>query len=210
MSKISELILKSFLIFITFSYIATADAEVSFGNSKGKVVLVEYFDYNCPVCRAYMPTIHQLAHKNSELKVVQRVIPVFGQSSQIVDRAVLASFFQGKFAQMQRAILSVRDSEKIPSKEVFLIGKSLNLNLRKLYQDMNSDRVKNQLVSNIKSFMKTRQNRVPVIVLYNANSQKQKLTFVGAQSITTLQQAINTLQKHNLSSNHKEFSRDKK
>lgn len=210
MSRLFNLILKLFLIFITFTYIGTANAKVSFGNPHGKVILIEYFDYNCPVCRAYMPTIHALAHRNKDLKIIQRVIPVFGQSSQIVDRAVLASFFQGKFSQMQRAILSVRDRETIPSKEIILIAKSLKLNLRKLYQDMNSNRVKNQLVNNIKDFMKTRQNRVPVIVLYNANSQKQGLTFVGAQSITTLQQAINTLQKNHLSSNHKEFSRDKK
>lgn len=203
-------LIRFFTILLLLTYVGIVNAEVSFGNSKGSIVLVEYFDYNCPVCRAYMPTIQLLVHQNRNLKIIQRVIPVFGQSSQIVDRAVLASFFQGKFVRMQKAILSVKDRETIPAKQVIYIAKSLNINLEKLYRDMNSSQIKQQLVSNIKHFEKTHQNRVPVVVLYNKNNQKQRLVFVGAQSITTLQRAINSLQKHHLSLNHKEFSHDKK
>lgn len=188
--------------------INTANAEVTFGNPKGSIVLVEYFDYNCPVCRSYMPTIDAVARANPDVNVIQRVVPVLARSSQVVDRAVLSAYFQGKFPQMQQAILHISNHETIPPQEVLMIAKALNLDLRQLYQDMNSYRVKQQLVANVKAFEVTHQNRVPVIVLYNVSQPHRRLTFVGTQRLTTLQQAIRALQQNHMSFNHKENSHD--
>lgn len=171
-----------------------ANADVSLGNPKGPIVLVEYFDYNCPVCRHYMPTIDVLAHANPDLKVIQRVVPVLARTSQIIDRAVLAAYFQGKFSLMQQAILQVQDRETIPPQKVLILAKGLKLNLHTLFQDMNSNRIKQQLVTNLKAFEATHQTRVPVMVLYNVKQPNHKIQFVGTQRLTTLQQAIRSLQ----------------
>ena len=172
-----------------------AFAQVSFGNQKGTVTLIEYFDYNCPVCRGYAPTIDALAHKNHNLLVIQRVVPALAPTSSFVDRAVLASYFQGKFAQMQNAILHVSNAETISPKEVAEIARSIGLNLKKLGHDMGSKSINKQIQENLSKWKKFHVRHIPVIVVYPTGHKNLRKEFVGAVPMAHLQTTINQFQK---------------
>lgn len=51
------------------------------GNPKGDVVVVEFFDYNCPACKMMFKGLDELVKKDSNVKVVFKEMPIFGEQS---------------------------------------------------------------------------------------------------------------------------------
>ena len=67
------------------------------GAEKGDVVLVEFFDYACPYCRASNADVARLLSEDKGLKVVWRELPVLGDASVVAARVSLAAAKQGRF-----------------------------------------------------------------------------------------------------------------
>lgn len=65
------------------------------GAADGDVVLVEFFDYNCPFCRQSAADVERLLAEDPKLKVVFREYPVLGEASERFARASLAAAIQG-------------------------------------------------------------------------------------------------------------------
>src|ERR1700761_1110554 len=83
------------------------------GNLTSKVTLVEYGDYECPVCESYFSTVQQVAQKyNAQIKFQFRTLPL----SQIHPnafagaRAAEAADLQGKFWQMHDLLYDQNDA----------------------------------------------------------------------------------------------------
>ncbi len=66
------------------------------GAPDGDVVLVEFFDYNCPFCRQSAADVERLLAEDPKLKVVFREYPVLGEPSERFARASLAAAMQGQ------------------------------------------------------------------------------------------------------------------
>ena len=45
------------------------------GNPDGKVTVVEFFDYNCPYCRAAGPMVTELLQANADVRLVYKEFP---------------------------------------------------------------------------------------------------------------------------------------
>lgn len=67
------------------------------GAEKGDVVLVEFFDYACPYCRASNADVARLLSEDKKLKVVWRELPVLGDASVVAAQVSLAAAKQGRF-----------------------------------------------------------------------------------------------------------------
>jgi protein-disulfide isomerase len=67
------------------------------GAEKGDVVLVEFFDYACPYCRASNADVARLLSEDKKLKVVWRELPVLGDASVVAAQVSLAAARQGRF-----------------------------------------------------------------------------------------------------------------
>ena len=83
--------------------------ETPFGSSwKGakepKVVLVEFYDYACPYCKASNPHVDQLIQENPDLRVVYRELPILGPESVTSARLSLAASQAGRFQQFHDAL----------------------------------------------------------------------------------------------------------
>ena len=81
-----------------------AAIQAPFGNSwkgsaKPDVILVEYYDYACPYCKASNPNLERLIKEDKGLRVVFKELPVLGPDSEIAARFSLAAARAGKFAQ---------------------------------------------------------------------------------------------------------------
>jgi len=74
------------------------------GASKPDVVLVEFYDYACPYCKASNPAIDRLIGEDPGLRVVFRELPILGPDSVTAARLSLAASKAGRFAQFHDAL----------------------------------------------------------------------------------------------------------
>lgn len=61
------------------------------GNPSGDVTLVEFFDYNCPYCKAALGDLQALLKGDAKLRVVLKDLPVLGPESLEAHRVALAA-----------------------------------------------------------------------------------------------------------------------
>jgi protein-disulfide isomerase len=85
------------------------DPEVpALGNPEGDVTLVEYFDYQCPVCRQLHPQLSRAVRDDGRVRLVSKGWPIFGGVSVHAARIALAAKYQGKFAEAHEALFTAR------------------------------------------------------------------------------------------------------
>jgi protein-disulfide isomerase len=74
------------------------------GAEKPEVVLVEFYDYACPYCKASNPHVDQLLREKPGLRVVYRELPILGPDSVVAARLSLAASKAGRFRQFHDAL----------------------------------------------------------------------------------------------------------
>lgn len=74
------------------------------GAEKPEVVLVEFYDYACPYCKASNPHVDQLIREKPGLRVVYRELPILGPNSVEAARLSLAASKAGRFTQFHEAL----------------------------------------------------------------------------------------------------------
>lgn len=72
------------------------DAPV-LGNPKGRITVVEYFDYQCPYCKTSYEMVREVVEQDGKVRLVLKDWPVFGGASVMAAQAVLASAKLGKY-----------------------------------------------------------------------------------------------------------------
>jgi protein-disulfide isomerase len=76
------------------------------GAFKPDVVVVEYFDYNCPYCKKLVPTLKALLAQDSHIGLVYKDWPILGPVSEYAAASALAAGWQGKYLAAHQALLS--------------------------------------------------------------------------------------------------------
>ncbi|WP_333794299.1 DsbA family protein [Hyphomicrobium sp.] len=76
------------------------------GNPDAKVIIVEFYDYNCPYCRSAYPEIKAFIEANPDTKIVLKDIASLGKESEAVARVVIAAAKQGKFAALHDRLMT--------------------------------------------------------------------------------------------------------
>ena len=69
------------------------------GAARPDVILVEFYDYACPYCKASNPHLERLIKEDKGLRVVFKELPILGPDSVAAARVSLAAARAGKFAQ---------------------------------------------------------------------------------------------------------------
>jgi protein-disulfide isomerase len=67
------------------------------GASDADVILVEYFDYNCPFCKKLAPALQGLLKADARVALVYKDWPILGNVSAYAARLALAAGSQGKY-----------------------------------------------------------------------------------------------------------------
>jgi protein-disulfide isomerase len=116
------------------------------GNPKANVTMVEFFDYQCPHCKEMTPQIAQILKNDSNLKIIFKVLPIFGSSSEYAARAGLAASKQGKYITFHEALMNIQTplTEDIVLKTAEQIG----LNTKQLQEDMKSPPIDQEIKQN--------------------------------------------------------------
>ena len=110
------------------------------GNPKGDVTVVEFFDYRCPYCKRSLDQLHQLVRGDPNLRVVFKEYPILGPGSMLASRVAIASSVQGKYLKMHYALMSHRG--QFDEKSVMAIARGEGLDIDRLRADMEKPRVK--------------------------------------------------------------------
>lgn len=77
-------------------------------NPKGKITVVEFFDYRCGYCKAVAPEVMALIRKNPDVRFVFKQMPIFGDVSDDAARIALTPQAKGKGLALYQALMSER------------------------------------------------------------------------------------------------------
>ncbi len=165
------------------------------GNPKGNVTVVEFFDYQCSHCSAMAPVISAVMQANPTVRFVFKDFPIRGPMSEYAARAALAANLQGKYYQMNHALLTT--NEPITKENVIAIAKANGLNTKQLEKDMFSRAVTNQLKSTYQLAQELKLSGTPAFFIgkTNASSLSGVNYVLGEMTQSDLQTAIDQASK---------------
>lgn len=78
------------------------------GNPDGDLTIVEYFDYQCPVCKHFHPDLARVVREDGNIRLISKGWPIFGGASVYAGRMALAAKYQGKFAVAHEALFTAK------------------------------------------------------------------------------------------------------
>jgi protein-disulfide isomerase len=119
-------------------------------NPTGKITLVEFYDLNCPYCRAASTDIADMVDLDTQLRLVLVPFPVLGIASIEASRIELAVAKLGKpqqFYAFHRKVYAQRGTTD--GNRAFDIARGLGLDAKKLIAVGNSDEVTEQMKSHV-------------------------------------------------------------
>jgi protein-disulfide isomerase len=102
--------------------------------------VVEFFDYNCPYCRASIPAVRKffVAHKNARFSFIE--FPIKGPGSTVAARAAMAARKQpDKYVAFHFALMN--QDGPVDEKAVYDVARQNGLNLHRLKADMKSSAI---------------------------------------------------------------------
>jgi protein-disulfide isomerase len=106
------------------------------GPASARTTFVEFFDYNCPYCRASVPAVKKFlaAHKN-DARIAFIEFPIKGPQSTIASRAALAARNQpDKYLALH--FLLMGEKELVTEDVIYADAEKAGLNVNKLRADM--------------------------------------------------------------------------
>jgi len=116
--------------------------EEVLGNPKGKVTLVEFFDYNCPHCRNVVGDLGRLMKANPDLRIVLKDFPILTpQSVEAAHVAIaLRSQFHGdKYWEWHKKLMTRRGL--VGKTQALATAKDMGANMPALAKEMNGPEV---------------------------------------------------------------------
>lgn len=160
------------------------------GNPKGKIIIAEMFDYRCPHCKVMHPVIEQIIKANPDLEVIFIEIPIFGEDSEYIVKASLASMKQNKYAEFHAALLNSKNTLK--KEDILNIAKSIGINIDQLQKDIENKDLDKQIEKNIELAKKMQISGTPAFLIGNLKSKKYDFIY-GQTSLDILQAKINAV-----------------
>ena len=120
--------------------------DPSIGSPDATVTVVEFFDYQCPYCKRMADDLVELAAEDSDLRIVFKEFPVFGDGSTLAARAALAADKQGKYTEFHLALMSLPGA---PSENTITrLADRYGLDNERLRRDMASDEIEAAIQAN--------------------------------------------------------------
>ncbi|HEX4532774.1 MAG TPA: thioredoxin domain-containing protein [Rhizomicrobium sp.] len=143
------------------------DPKVAFiaGPANAKNTFVEFFDYNCPYCRASMPSVKRFyaAHKN-DTRFAFIEFPIKGPESLVASRAAMAARRQpDKYLAFH--FLLMNEQQLVDRAIVMADAKKAGLDMTKLEADMKTAEVENALIASHHLAVTARIDGTPAFIV---------------------------------------------
>ena len=118
------------------------------GNIDSKLIIIEFVDYNCGYCKKTLSTISKLMKNFDNIQIVFIDYPILSASSEIAARASLAANEQNAYFEYHSILLN--NTKSINENILYKIAKELSLDIEKFKKDISSEKIKNNIIKNIK------------------------------------------------------------
>jgi len=151
------------------------------GNPKGKVTMVEFFDYNCGYCKRAFPDVMKMIDGDKDLKLVMKEFPILGPGSTYATRAALASRKQGKYWEYHLAMMA--HDGRVDEQVADQIAEATGLDMKKLKADMETDEVSQVITRNMQLADSLKIQGTPAFIIDEA-------VIPGAVGFDALQAAV--------------------
>ncbi|GIL40984.1 DsbA family protein [Roseiterribacter gracilis] len=116
------------------------------GNPKGDVTVVEFFDYNCPYCKAGAPILKKAAAADGKVRIIYKEFPILSPESELASRAALAANLQGKYLPFHEAVLEHKGKLDLPT--LVTIAKATGVDAERMKTDMNKAEIDTAIKKN--------------------------------------------------------------
>jgi protein-disulfide isomerase len=161
--------------------------QVTLGNPKGDVTMVEFFDYNCGYCKRAMIDMMELLKADANLKVVLKEFPVLGEGSVQAAQVAAALSLQDKsgkkYLDFHQKLLSGRG--QADKTRALAAAKEAGADMARLEKDMNGAEVRATLEESFKLAETLGLNGTPSYVINND-------VVIGAVGLAALKEKIST------------------
>lgn len=114
--------------------------DLVLGNPKGDIVIVEFFDYNCPHCKRIWSSMDARLKAEPRLKLILKIMPYITRDSARVGALAVASRSQGKFAAFHEALL--KSQGQATEQSALRLAAGLGLDVEKLKTEADKEQVK--------------------------------------------------------------------
>ncbi|MBT4109923.1 MAG: thioredoxin domain-containing protein [Pelagibacterales bacterium] len=152
------------------------------GSDTPKVIIIEFFDYNCSYCKKSLDAVAELLRTEYDLKISFRDYPILSPSSRIAAKAALAAKKQGKYFSFHSALMSMQGN--LNEDKIFTIANNLEMDIEKLKIDMQKDEIEEIIEDNESLARKLNIRGTPTFIING------KL-YAGALDLKKLRQIIN-------------------
>ena len=135
------------------------------GNMDSKLIIVEFVDYNCGYCKKTLSTISKLMKNFDNIQIVFIDYPILSESSEIAARASLAANEQNAYFKYHTILLN--NTKSINENILYKIAKELSLDIEKFKKDISSEKIKNNIIKNIKFANSLKIRGTPTFIIGN-------------------------------------------
>lgn len=162
--------------------------QVTLGNPKGNVTLVEFFDYNCGFCKRALADMLDLMKSDKNLKIVLKEFPVLGQGSVEAAQVSTALMMQDKdnkkYLDFHQKLLTGRG--QADRARALAVAKEVGADMTRLEKDMASPEVKATLEESFKLAQDLGVNGTPSYVIGTE-------VVIGAVGLDALKEKVSTV-----------------
>ena len=139
------------------------DYQTFIGNKDAKVVIFDFFDYNCSDCKDIAPTLEELVKNNPDLKVVPVEYPILKPPAMYAAQVAIGSLNQGKYAKLHHDFMA-RVGRFATEAEVDSAAVADGVNLAMVKND---EKIKPYLFKNLELGHKIGITNVPTLFIGN-------------------------------------------
>ena len=161
--------------------------QVTIGNPKGDVTMVEFFDYNCGYCKRALGDMLDMMKADPNLRVVLKEFPVLGQGSAEAAQVAVAASLQDKsgrkYLDFHQKLLSGRGSAD--KARALAAAKDAGFDMARLEKDLANPEVKATVEENLKLAEMLGVNGTPSYVVGSD-------LVIGAVGRDALKEKVNT------------------
>ncbi|EJF82249.1 DsbA family protein [Bartonella doshiae] len=157
------------------------------GNPNGKIVLVDFFDYNCKYCKISYPYLENLTKKYPDLRIIIKDLPILGSDSMATHTVAYAfrKQFPEKYSQFYKALLT--DQNRANEAKAIKVAVSLGADEKKLRNTIKNLNLHNIFEQNIQIASMLNITGTPAYIIGDK-------VLIGAVSQNVLKEAIENMQ----------------
>jgi protein-disulfide isomerase len=116
------------------------------GNPDGAVTVVEFFDYQCPYCKAVAASLIKTVEAQDDVRIVFKEFPILGPASEFAAKAALAANRQDKYLDFHLGLMAARG--QLTEAMVLGIAERSGLDMDRLRKDMEAPEIAETIARN--------------------------------------------------------------